>query len=97
MPGLLPHDALLTVSELVSNAVRHAPGPCTVDLLFSGHRLVIAVTDTSPQVPVRRDPDPATGAGGFGIHLLGHVAADITARAHRQGRTVIVSLATPRP
>ena len=97
-PPLVPataQDAVLAVSELVANAVRHAPGPCALDLLWQGRQLVIAVTDTSAAVPVARDPDLAKGTGGFGMHLLARLAAHTTVRTHRDGKTVTVTLDLP--
>ncbi|MHA6757371.1 ATP-binding protein [Streptacidiphilus sp. PAMC 29251] len=97
-PPLVPvtaQDAVLVVSELVANAVRHAPGPCALDLLHQGHHLVIAVTDTSSVVPVAREPDLVNGTGGFGMHLLDRLAADTTVRTHRDGKTVTVTLNIP--
>jgi len=97
-PTLAPvtaQDAVLAVSELVANAVRHAPGPCTLDLLRQNGRLVIAVTDTSPVVPVRRAPDLVSGTGGFGMHLLDRLATGTIVRIHRRGKTVTISLDIP--
>ena len=81
-------DALLLVSELVSNAVRHAPGPCTLELADDGHQVTIAVSDTSTTVPLPRAPDLAAG-GGFGWYLLHRLAVsiEIALRAQR-GKTV---------
>ncbi|MHA6765604.1 ATP-binding protein [Streptacidiphilus sp. PAMC 29251] len=94
LPQVLVQDAVLAVSELVSNAVRHAPGPCALDLLRQDHRLVIAVTDTSPEPPVLREPDLAGGNGGFGMNLLNRVAEETTVRTHRDGKTVTITLST---
>lgn len=63
-------DALLVVSELTTNALRHAPGPCVLELSCTRDRLTIAVSDTSAATPLPRAPDLVTGSGGFGWHLL---------------------------
>ncbi|MFC1415485.1 ATP-binding protein [Streptacidiphilus cavernicola] len=64
-------DALLVVSELVANAVRHAPGPCTLELAVDGAgTLTVALTDTVAAVPVQRTADLRSGGGGFGWNLL---------------------------
>ena len=95
-PGLV-QDAVLVISELVSNAVRHAPGPCALDLLRQDQGLLIAVTDTSPVAPVPRDPDLVGGTGGFGMRLLERLGDETTVRTHRDGKTVTVTLrAAPR-
>jgi len=88
-------DAVLAVSELVANAVRHAPGPCALDLLRQDGHLVIAVTDTSAVVPVTREPDLVHGTGGFGMHLLDRLAASTTVRTHRDGKTITIALHIP--
>jgi len=62
-------DALLVVSELVSNVVRHAPGPCTLDLSEGDDLLTIAVSDSSRELPQPRPGDVVQG-GGFGWHLV---------------------------
>ncbi|MFC1408515.1 ATP-binding protein [Streptacidiphilus sp. N1-12] len=95
LPPLTTQDAVLAVSELVANAVRHAPGPCALDLLHHGHLLVIAVTDTSAVVPATREPDLVNGTGGFGMHLLARLAAETTVRAQSDGKTITVTLHIP--
>jgi anti-sigma regulatory factor (Ser/Thr protein kinase) len=85
-------DVLIAVSELVTNAVRHAPGPCTLRLSDSGWNLTIDVSDTSTAQPRPRPPDLATGNGGFGWHLLHAVACDFTVLNHPDGKTVRVVL-----
>jgi anti-sigma regulatory factor (Ser/Thr protein kinase) len=66
-------DALLLVSELVTNAVSHAPGPCCLYLVEDRDELTIAVSDESTTVPTPRAPDQG-GSGGFGWHLLRRLA-----------------------
>jgi anti-sigma regulatory factor (Ser/Thr protein kinase) len=73
LPPITAQNALVVVSELVTNAVRHAPGPCTLELSESGAELVIAVSDTSTVPPHPRTPDMAVG-GGFGWHLVARFA-----------------------
>jgi anti-sigma regulatory factor (Ser/Thr protein kinase) len=80
LPADVVQDAMLLVSELVTNAVRHAPGPCAVDLLRQDHLLVIAVTDTSTRVPLQRPADLVGGTGGLGMHLLHRLAQSLTVR-----------------
>ncbi|MEU1008699.1 ATP-binding protein [Streptomyces sp. NPDC005890] len=72
LPGRRPvQDAQLVVSELVTNAAKHAPGPCALrlELLPGATALRITVTDTSPEPPQRRPPDPRR-IGGHGLHLV---------------------------
>ncbi|RPE31904.1 ATP-binding protein [Kitasatospora cineracea] len=57
---------LLAVSELVTNAVRHAPGPLTLVLTAPEGAVGITVSDTSPLPPRPRRGDLAGQGGGFG-------------------------------
>ncbi|WP_405623604.1 ATP-binding protein [Streptomyces sp. NBC_00076] len=58
VPATLALDAELTVSELVTNAIRHAPGPCEMTLNLSREELTITVCDTNPPT---KWPVPAPG------------------------------------
>jgi anti-sigma regulatory factor (Ser/Thr protein kinase) len=88
-------DALLAISELVTNVVRHAPGPCTLRLEVDEGHVHIAVSDTSSVVPRAKPPQPE-GLGGFGLHMLRKLAGEVETRVHASGKTVSVSLARGR-
>ncbi|MFE4214932.1 ATP-binding protein [Streptomyces sp. NPDC056844] len=78
-PALAPDrhdDVLLIVSELVTNAVRHARGPSALTLSITAGTLDIAVTDCSCVPPAPRAPDLTHGTGGMGLHI----AEDLGAR-----------------
>ncbi|WP_211244064.1 ATP-binding protein [Actinospica robiniae] len=47
---------MLAVSELVTNAVCHAPGPCTLEMAAERGHVRITVSDTSRLVPRARTP-----------------------------------------
>jgi len=72
-------DIVMVVSELVTNAWRHAePGrdcatrwqPVQLGLLQSWRALLCAVCDPSPALPVPRDPGELDG-GGRGLQVIG--------------------------
>jgi anti-sigma regulatory factor (Ser/Thr protein kinase) len=71
-------EVRLVVSELVTNALRHAGeypverydnAPIRLSLLRTGGRLTCAVTDPGDQIPVRGEPDRVS-QGGRGLHLV---------------------------
>jgi anti-sigma regulatory factor (Ser/Thr protein kinase) len=94
VPGVderLLADALLAVSELVTNAVRHAPGSCVLELGDDGRLLRIAVTDTHATAPGARTKD-LEGGGGLGWHVLCRLAGSVEVEMHPVGKTVAVTL-----
>ncbi len=67
-------DGVLALSELVSNAVKYAPG--RIEFRLETHRdlIRVSVTDTSPD-PVRQRVPTADDPGGRGIPLLDRMGA----------------------
>ncbi|WUH89426.1 ATP-binding protein [Streptomyces sp. NBC_00433] len=68
--GTFHGDVLLVVSELVTNAVRHAPGPLTLRVGLLPGGIGISVRDTSPSLPRARTPDRTGGRGWFIVQSL---------------------------
>ncbi|WP_353938331.1 ATP-binding protein [Streptomyces ficellus] len=84
---------LLVTSELVTNAVRHAPGPCTLRLnLYDESVLVKSATPA----PAPRDPAPRTlpgRGGGWGWTLIARVANEVRVTpGPGGGKTVLARL-----
>jgi anti-sigma regulatory factor (Ser/Thr protein kinase) len=71
--GPLAATVALLVSELATNAVRYSEGKEFLIHFDAGARLVVAVCDTSPDAPIRRQPDP-TQSGGRGLQILAELA-----------------------
>jgi anti-sigma regulatory factor (Ser/Thr protein kinase) len=65
---------VLVVSELVTNALRHGGGTCTLDLTAHPDGIEVAVHDPSPQAPRMRTPDLNDGTGGFGWPMVNRLA-----------------------
>ncbi|WP_107645047.1 ATP-binding protein, partial [Streptomyces sp. st77] len=65
---------LLVVSELVTNALRHGGGTCTLDLTAHPDTIEVAVHDGSPQAPRMRTPDLSGRTGGFGWPMVNRLA-----------------------
>ncbi|MFD8812694.1 ATP-binding protein [Streptomyces sp. NPDC059627] len=86
-------DAQLVVSELVTNAVRHAPGPgeLLLELEPGTGRLLIAVRDCSPSAPRLREADPAR-VGGHGLRLVGLLCSRLWTVPEPPGKRVMAVL-----
>jgi anti-sigma regulatory factor (Ser/Thr protein kinase) len=84
-------DALLLLTELVSNAVRHVTGraPLRVELSLTGLVLRIAVLDTSP-VPPR--PRAADADGGYGLRLVAAISDRWGSQERPDGKRVWAEL-----
>jgi anti-sigma regulatory factor (Ser/Thr protein kinase) len=59
-------EALIVVSELVTNVVMHTASDAVVVALFDDHRLRIEVHDRDPHGPVAS----GVAAGGFGLSIV---------------------------
>ncbi|MYS90477.1 MULTISPECIES: ATP-binding protein [Streptomyces] len=81
IPASLAMDAELVVSELVTNAIRHAPGPCELILRLFRGKLAITVRDTSAEQPAVQKGDRFR-VGGHGLRLV-HTVSDRVAVAPR--------------
>ncbi|MEV8536894.1 ATP-binding protein [Streptomyces sp. NPDC051211] len=66
-------DVLLVVSELVTNAVRHAPGPFVLELGLVPGGIEITVRDTCSRPPHSRTPDRTGGRGWTIVQTLARV------------------------
>jgi anti-sigma regulatory factor (Ser/Thr protein kinase) len=86
-------DAQLVVSELVTNAAQHAPGPCALrlELLHGASALRITVADTSTELPRRRPPDPRR-VGGHGLHLVAMLARNLEVTWLSHGKRVTATV-----
>ncbi len=79
-------DALLLLTELVANVVRHARSPMAVQLTLEHDVLRAEVRDSSPCNPVPRDPDEH---GGRGVLILDGLATTWGVYGHPgAGKTV---------
>jgi anti-sigma regulatory factor (Ser/Thr protein kinase) len=88
-------DAMLLVSELVTNVVRHVSGQVAlrVEVVLSEPGLRIAVVDSSPELPV---PGLRGPQGGHGIRLVSVLADRWGSEHHDGGKRVWFEL-EPRP
>ncbi|MBT2414841.1 ATP-binding protein [Streptomyces sp. ISL-12] len=76
---------LLVVSELFTNAARHAGGVTRFRLETGPDTVTVAVQDAS-SVPPRPLPLDATRPGGFGWHLVHELSAEVRVEVHAAGK-----------
>ncbi|WP_244375365.1 ATP-binding protein [Streptomyces ficellus] len=80
-------DARLVVSELVTNVVRHAAGPCRVDLELAGGMLEISVSDAYRAAPTAHAPDPGR-VGQHGLEIVLALCASVDVEPLPDGKRV---------
>ncbi|MFJ4778093.1 ATP-binding protein [Streptomyces sp. NPDC088762] len=80
---------VLVVSELVTNALRHAGGMCFLELAAAEHHIDVFVRDASPLFPLMRTPDLNGGAGGFGWPMVRRLASHVTVTHEEHGGKTI--------
>jgi len=91
--GALTELAELLVSELVTNALRHADRPRQLRL-FRDRTLTVEVADSDSQTPIQRGPADDE-EGGRGIQLVDQLARRWGSRATRHGKVVWFELEPP--
>ncbi|MFJ6426122.1 ATP-binding protein [Streptomyces hydrogenans] len=99
LDGLVPTLAseaadtvVLVVSELVTNALRHGGGTCTLDLAARPDGIEVAVHDPSPHTPRMRTPDLDGGTGGFGWPMVNRIATATSVTRHKAGGKTVSAL-----
>ncbi|WP_329213277.1 ATP-binding protein [Streptomyces sp. NBC_01485] len=87
----------LVVSELVTNALRYAPGPVLLQLRITGSAVEIVVWDSDPVLPSPHAPDP-TRVGRHGLEIVRAVAEDFDVMREPVGKRIVARLGlTDRP
>jgi anti-sigma regulatory factor (Ser/Thr protein kinase) len=82
----LTADAAVVVSELVTNALRYAPGPIRLNLRWRAGLLQIEVHDTSPERPSARDAPSALERNGRGLIIVNALAREWGSRLSPRGK-----------
>ena len=83
--------ARLVASELVTNALRHAPGPCRLALTLVDDRVEIAVSDTGDAFPTFLPRDPVR-VGRHGLEIVTRLCGEVITKPHAKGKTVYARL-----
>ncbi len=87
--------ALAIVTELISNAVRHAQTPHTLALSYDGSRLRIEVEDQDPRPPALAPLASIRTHGGWGLRLVSTLSSDWGVQETARGKTVWAELEPP--
>nr|WP_190081833.1 ATP-binding protein [Streptomyces longisporoflavus] len=82
----------LVVSELVTNALKYAPGPVLVDLRIVDGTVEVAVWDSGAVLPQARAADTGR-VGQHGLEIVLAVAQRFEVRHENVGKSVTVSIA----
>ncbi|MER8220738.1 ATP-binding protein [Streptomyces sp. NPDC094143] len=82
----------LVVSELVTNALKYAPGPMLLDLRILGDLVEVVVWDSDPVLPVARAAD-AGRVGQHGLEIVMAVAQGFEVQREPVGKRITVRLA----
>ena len=96
--GEYADDAAIITSELVTNAVQHVAGNGTetigVTLTAAGSpaAVTVAVSDRSPEGPVKRDTPPG-GEQGRGLQIVAALSAHWGWHQHDGGKAIFAVLA----
>jgi anti-sigma regulatory factor (Ser/Thr protein kinase) len=78
----------LVVSELMTNACKHAPGPCLLDLELVGDGIDVSVWDSETVLPVARAADPGR-VGQHGLEIVMAVCQSFEAHREPVGKCII--------
>jgi anti-sigma regulatory factor (Ser/Thr protein kinase) len=90
--GSAVDDALLVVTELATNALRHGGGEPVLRLSVAGAEVRIEVFDDNPAPPVRRT---AGADGGWGLTLVDRLSSAWGTARHGRGKVVWCALPAP--
>jgi serine/threonine-protein kinase RsbW len=93
----LAEDARIVLSELLTNAIRHAPSSRCLHLYIQSHgdRLYLAIDDNSPDPPVLR-PDAQQALDGRGLRIVDYLATHWGVQPdHHGGKRVWAELPAP--
>ncbi len=71
--GVDPDIVVLSMTELVTNSIKHGSGPVEVELRCHSDTLVLVVSDCSEQLPHRPDTSAETETGR-GIQIMESLA-----------------------
>ncbi|GLP66451.1 hypothetical protein TUSST3_30710 [Streptomyces sp. TUS-ST3] len=77
----------LVVSELVTNALKYAPGPVLVEVRITAREVEIRVWDSDPAQPAARAADPGR-IGQHGLEIVKAVTEDLVIEQQPVGKRI---------
>jgi anti-sigma regulatory factor (Ser/Thr protein kinase) len=95
LPESLARDAILLVSEMVTNAIVHGRAPIGLRLRRAREHLLLEVSDTATAVPRKLRPT-SDDVHGRGLQLVAMMADEWGTRPIRDGKSVWCALALAR-
>ncbi len=94
VPQRVIDDCLLVVSELFTNAIRHAGGPAGFGITAQSGHVAISVRDCSDELPCVIQRTQPGRAGGYGWPMVCKLAENVTITLTAgSGKTIHASLA----
>ncbi len=94
VPAQVSDEATLLTSELIANAVRHAPPPLCLQVTVKTAKICIEVQDSDPAAPVVTRPD-FNSVGGRGGWLVDTIASRWGYRPEPPGKVVWFEMDLP--
>jgi hypothetical protein len=94
LPGSVAEDAILIVSELVTNAIVHGRPPVRLRLVRAPRELAIEVDDDAGAIP-RKLHASLDDINGRGLAIVAEIGSRWAARANGRGKTVWSTLPIP--
>ncbi|MFF5638444.1 ATP-binding protein [Streptomyces sp. NPDC012825] len=85
---------VLVVSELVTNAVKYAPGPVLMELRVTADTADVVIRDSEPVIPAARAADPGR-VGQHGLEIIKAVAEELFIEQEAAGKRITARLALP--
>ncbi|MDQ0585420.1 ATP-binding protein [Streptomyces rishiriensis] len=82
----------LVVSELVTNALKYAPGPVLLELRIDVRAVEVVVRDGDPAVPAARAADPGR-IGQHGLEIVKAVTEDLSIEQEPAGKRITARIA----
>ncbi|GAA3920045.1 hypothetical protein GCM10023084_82420 [Streptomyces lacrimifluminis] len=86
----------MVVSELVTNAVKYAPGPVRMELRVNAHAVDVVVWDSDPIMPAARAAGPGR-IGRHGLEVVKAVTEDLFIEREPVGKRVAARIALSDP